>query len=68
MKIGFYVGEEKTDIGNWPYMTLLAIAAGVMILSEVMILMNFSLLKFWMFFDTAFLRNLKVSTVLRASF
>ena len=46
MKIGFYVGEEKTDIGNWPYMTLLAIAAGVMILSEVVISMNFSLLTF----------------------
>ena len=34
VKIGFYVGEEKEDIGNWP--------AGAMILSEVMISMNFS--------------------------
>ena len=42
VKIGFYVGEEKEDIGNWPYMTLLAITAGAMILSEVMISMNFS--------------------------
>ena len=42
VKIGFYVGVEKEDIGNWPYMTLLAITAGVMILSEVMISMDYS--------------------------
>ena len=33
--IGFYVGDEKTDLGRLPFNIILAIVAGIMILSEV---------------------------------
>ena len=33
--IGFYVGDEKADVGSLPYNILIVIAAAVMILSEV---------------------------------
>ena len=34
--IGFYVGDEKADVGSLPYNILIVIAAAVMILSEVL--------------------------------
>ena len=33
--IGFYVGDEKADVGRLPFALLGAISAGAMILSEV---------------------------------
>ena len=33
--IGFYVGDEKADVGRLPFAILGAISAGAMILSEV---------------------------------
>ena len=33
--IGFYVGDEKADVGSLPYNILIVIGAAVMILSEV---------------------------------
>ena len=35
MIIGFYVGDEKRDLGRLPFNILLAIVAVIMILSEV---------------------------------
>ena len=34
--IGFYVGDEKADVGSLPYNILIVIAAAVMIMSEVL--------------------------------
>ena len=36
MIIGFYVGDEKRDLGRLPFNILLAIVAVIMILSEVL--------------------------------